>query len=124
TVRLEARIALTLPALGREMALLRHGRPFDPRLTPLIDPGATVHDSIALMRALYDAPPVLDDPYDIVLEPAGAAAIRTERLAREKNELQAALKQLLQSETTTHTPREGEAVSLELSTDGGDGDEV
>jgi nitric oxide reductase NorD protein len=117
TVRLEAHIALTLPGLARNMAALRRGRPLDSRLEPILAPSATVHDSIALLRVLYDTPPALDDPYETVLEPAHAAAARADRIARDKNELQAALKRLLENEIQDRAPRDGESLALELVAD-------
>ena len=123
-IRLEARIALTLPGLARGMAALRGDRPLDPRLAPLLEPTATVHDTVILLRTLYDTPPPLDNPYDSVLEPAYVTAARSERLAREKNELQAVLKRLLETEAAHRAPREGESICLDLDARPGDSDEV
>ena len=93
TVRLEACIARVLPGLAREMAALR--RPMlDSRCARLLEPTATVHDSIAVLSDLYDTPPAIDYPYLTVLEPQRAWAVRKARIAREKEELRTALAKL------------------------------
>jgi nitric oxide reductase NorD protein len=69
TIRLEARLADELPGIHRGMRVLCAGGEHDPRCERLLDPGAAVADSIALLESLYDAPPLFDDPYSIVLAP-------------------------------------------------------
>ena len=93
TLRLETRIAATLPGIARDLARLR-GTPPDPRCAPLLSAGATVQDSLALLADLYDDfdLPVL--PWRIVLQPA-ALQVRDARLARERSELDGALAELL-----------------------------
>jgi len=114
TLRLESRIAQILPGLARDLAALRT-RPPDPRCAPLLAPSATVEDSIALLAALYDSPPALEDPYHIVLEPAQAAAVKRARMAREKNELQTALAQLLEEQDAGSSAGGGDGrYSLEI----------
>jgi nitric oxide reductase NorD protein len=94
TLRLEARIAVTLPGLARDMAALRGGTPVDRRWAPLVDGSATVNTSLAVLREIYDSDVELEDPYEIVLEPHPAAATRASRIAREKAELRSALGRL------------------------------
>ena len=119
TIRLEARLALTLPALARDMSALRAVPP-DPRLARLLDSAATLDDSIALLRVLYDAPPALADSYGIVLEPALAASARNARIAREKTELQAALRRVLADKAADRAPRDGDSISIERAGNPGD----
>jgi nitric oxide reductase NorD protein len=111
TLRLESRIAQVLPGLARELAALRSTPP-DPRCASLLKPEATVQDSIALIGALYDAPPEPENRWGIVIEPAHAAAVRRARIAREKSELQAALARLLQEQSTQDTGGEADTCFL------------
>lgn len=115
TIRLESRIALTFPGLARGMAQLRgRDRAIDPRCARLLAPSASVDDSIALLRELYEKPPALLDPYETTLEPGLADAVLSARLDREKRELQAALRELLEAEAATHAPVDDASFSLEL----------
>jgi nitric oxide reductase NorD protein len=93
TLRLETRIAATLPGIARDLARLR-GTPPDPRCAPLMSAGATVQDSLALLADLYDdfELPVLS--WRIGLH-AAALQVRAARLARERSELDGALAELL-----------------------------
>jgi nitric oxide reductase NorD protein len=93
TVRLEARISHALPGLARRMASLRRIA-LDRRLAPLCHHSATVATSEAVLRAVYDMPLETEDPYEIVLVPALAAARRSARIAREKIEFHSALRGL------------------------------
>jgi len=93
TLRLEARLARTLPGLGRRMAALRRSE-LDPRVTPLLHESATVETSLLVLRAIYDSRLELENPYEIALVPARAAACRKARIAREKVEFQSALGRL------------------------------
>ena len=95
TLRLESRLADVLPGLARGLAELRVA-PLDARCAPLLEASASVHESIALLGALYDAPPVLENPCAIVLRPARAAAVKRARVRREKDALRSALAQLLE----------------------------
>ena len=94
TIRLEACIGRVLPGLAREMAALRGRVAPDARCSRLLEPAATVHDSIVLLGAFYDSPP----RYAILriwecLEPAPRPRDLA-RLRREKDKLQAALARL------------------------------
>ena len=93
TLRLETRIAATLPGIARDLARLR-GAPADPRCAPLMAAAATVHDSLALLADLYHGfePPA--SPCRITLH-ADALKVRDARLGRERGELAAALAQML-----------------------------
>ena len=119
TVRLESRIAQVLPGLACGMAALRGTVPLDPRCARLLEPSATVEDSIALLRLLYDAPPALEHPYDIVLHPLEAAAARSARIAREKLEFQNALSRMLQQEGVDPAGDEASRYGLEIVETGG-----
>jgi nitric oxide reductase NorD protein len=100
TIRLEARLSRTLPGLARRMARLRRSE-LDPRLTTLLHESATIATSLLVLRTIYDTPLELENPYDIVLEPARARACRKARIAREKVAFRSALARLCdQSETT------------------------
>lgn len=114
TIRLESRIALTLPALARDMADLPRHRPLDPRCARLLAPCASVEDSIVLLHALYENPPAFDQPYETTLEPDLVSPARNARLAREKRELQAALRRLLEAEGSARASRNAASFSLEL----------
>lgn len=98
TVRLEARLAETLPALAREAAALRNEYTIDRRCVPLLEPTASVNDSIAVLGAVYHMPPVLEDVYATVLQPEQAEKVRSARLLRDRDALRAALAQLLEVE--------------------------
>ena len=122
TLRLESRIAPVLPGLARELATMRSTPP-DPRCASLLKPAATVQDSIALMGALYDAPPVPGNHCGIVLEPACAAAVRHARIAREKKELQSALARLLEEHSTNEAAGGADALfALDFAQPQADGD--
>jgi nitric oxide reductase NorD protein len=92
-VRLESKLSAMLPALAREMGAL-HAPVHDARLAALTRQTATVETTVAVLHAVYDGPPVLDDPYGIVLQPERAQACRALRIAREKLDFQTALGQL------------------------------
>ncbi len=96
TVRLEARIGLTLPGLAREMRSLA-GDPgaSDPRLARLRQPDAGPEDSLALLAALYEdfTPPHCC--YAVALRWDQAMAVRESRIRREKAQFRAALSRLL-----------------------------
>lgn len=98
TVRLEAHVGNALPALGRAMADMHDGARADAdrRLEPLRKPGATVSDSIAVLAALYESFTPPRYPYMATLQPAHAAAVRRARIARDKRELESALKKMLE----------------------------
>lgn len=94
TARLEARLGLDLPGLAAEIAAVSD--PWPPSLAPLrarlARPGASVADSLELLAACMAdeaSPPKLA----IVgsLDPAAAARVRAERIARETRVLRRAL---------------------------------
>ena len=115
TMRLEARLAHALPGLSRQMAALRGGEGPDPRCSQLLEPAATVHDSIVLLGVVYDRPPEMRSPYMGVLEPGHAAAARRARLTQEKDKLKAALARLLEAQDGTPEQAENARFSLELA---------
>ncbi len=118
TVRLEARISRTLPGLARDLAALRGDNPADARYAPLLAPNASVQDSIALLNTLPLSDEAPRHPWMGLLRSADATRTRTERLAREKSDLQAALAALLDEQA-----QDGDTANLEadIST-GADGD--
>ncbi len=121
TVRLEARIARALPGLARDLAMLRGDNNTDARYAPLHTPDAGVRDSIALLNTL----PLDDDAprraWMGILRPAEATRSRSARLAREKNDLQAALAAFLDERSDTSDGESASGFEAELST-GADGD--
>ena len=96
TVRLEARIGLTLPGLAREMRSLASGHvTSDPRLARLRRPEAGPEDSLALLPELYER---LTPPrccYTVELRWDQAMAARNARIRKEKAQFRAGLAQLL-----------------------------
>ena len=96
TVRLEARIGLTLPGLAREMRSLARGHITpDPRLARLHQPEAGAEDSLALLPELYER---LTPPrccYTVELRWDQAMAARNARIRKEKAQFRAELAQLL-----------------------------
>lgn len=94
TVRLEARLARSLPALAGEAMRLRKMRTLDRRCLPLLGLTATIDDSIAVLGQVYGTPPALEDVYATVLDPVQAGRIRRARLNRDKERLRAALAQV------------------------------
>jgi nitric oxide reductase NorD protein len=98
TIRLETRIARVLPGLARDMARLRTASPPDARCAALLDPSATVEDTIAVLRAVYAEPPLFDFPYRTALEPAQVRSTTHARLARDKAALQADLARVLEAQ--------------------------
>ncbi|MBI5785334.1 MAG: VWA domain-containing protein [Rhodocyclales bacterium] len=93
-VRLDARIAAELPGLAREMAELRGPWPaaLVPVLPRLQSPGATVHDSLALLPEFVAAggvPPWLT--LAGTLDPTAARRVRGERIGKETKVLRNAL---------------------------------
>ncbi len=96
SVRLEARIGLTLPGLARDMDLLRAGQgSYDLRLERLRQPDAGAEDSLALMRELYG---IFTPPrccYMVELRWDQAMAVRNARIRREKAQFRAGLTELL-----------------------------
>ena len=59
TMRLEACLARALPGLAREMATLRAASAPDVRCAQLLEPDASVDDSVTLLGVVYDNPPEL-----------------------------------------------------------------
>jgi nitric oxide reductase NorD protein len=104
SVRLDASIARDLPGLQREMAALRDAQEvptqFPPawheRLTRLRARGASVDDTLAAARALYDAGAVLPAPfcYQGSLRADDVRSVMTARLERERTALSRALSRL------------------------------
>ncbi len=121
-LRLQARIAATLPGVTRDMRAMNDS-PSDPRCSALAGTNATVHDSLALLATLYGRydPPQL--PWQTVLHPA-ARAMRDARIRRERGELAAALSQLLQEHPQPDSGRpiqDGARFSLDIRHNGDSG---
>jgi len=114
TIRLEACISRTLPGLAREMQKLRETNTIDARCASLAASAATIDDSIALLSQVYADMKPMQYSYAPVLQPAQAAAIRKARLAKEKNDFQSALAQLLEEKNggVASQPPAGERFSL------------
>ena len=124
TIRLEAQLARVLPGLARDLAQLRDGAvDSDARYAPLRAASACVQDSIALLHTLPLAGVAPRHAWMGQLRPPDAAAVRAARLAREKNELQAALAALLDEQVSSRdSGAEGDAestagVEVEVTTD-------
>ena len=86
SVRLEARLGLELPGLGRDIAALRGPWPevLQPHLARLSAPGASLADSLALLLdclAGEGEAPLL--PHAPVIEPEAALALRAARIAKD-----------------------------------------
>ena len=95
TTRIDAIIARELPGLARELAILRDNVEPPRECARLRKSTATAADSLALVEELYAnfEPPRLS--YMGAMYPDIAQAVRTSRLVREKQELQAELAKLL-----------------------------
>jgi len=96
TVRLEARIALTLPGLAQEMQSLagNEGRN-DPRLARLRQPDAAPEDSLALLMELHESLTPPHYCYTVGLRWDQAMAVRHARIRKEQAQFRAELAQLL-----------------------------
>lgn len=115
TLRLEAQIARVLPGLARDFSVLRgNAGDNDERYASLRASGASVQDSIALLNTLQLTDKVPRHAWMGILRPADAAAARTARLVREKNELQEALAALLDEQSVS---ADGEQGQTEAATD-------
>lgn len=113
TIRLEAQLARVLPGLARDIAALRGpAHQDDATMVSLRAPGASVHDSIALLATVPLANEAPRLAWTGLLRPAHAAAARAERLTREKSDLQAALAALLGEQApSSDGEQEGDADS-------------
>lgn len=105
-VRLGACIARSLPGLGRDLEALRAERPMPPApgIQRLLEPGATVADSLAVLET---AAAWLHDPgwcYVGRLCPEQAIAVREARLYREREALQRALGRLAAEQAPPRSP--------------------
>lgn len=112
TLRLESRIAAVLPGVGRDLARLR-GNTSDPRCGVLQDPAATVQDSLKLLAELYDIFTVPALPHRTALL-SEATTTRNKRLQRERNELAAALAQMLPEQTSEQAPEAAAEDRIEI----------
>ncbi|HSN41746.1 MAG TPA: hypothetical protein VLT92_16340, partial [Burkholderiales bacterium] len=116
TVRLEACIARALPGLAREMRKLRESNTVDPRCEPLAALSATVSDSVALLSQVYGDMAPVHYSYTPVLQPEAAAATRKARIAKEKDEFQSVLAQLLEEKDGKRPPpRSAKRFSVRVS---------
>lgn len=121
SLRMEARLAGFLPGIVRLINELRGHAP-DPLCALLASPAATVLDSLALMRSLYDDYALPGQPWSITLHGA-AGAVRKSRLRRERGEFAAALAQFLEEQAGGKPPQaatEGR-FSVEIGGSGNDG---
>lgn len=102
-IRLEARITLALPGLVRDLNDLRgHAVDGEPRYDALRAPTATISDSLSILETLPLDSHAPQYAWSGTLRPAEAAVKRAERLAQEKNDLQAALAAMLDEERSTN----------------------
>lgn len=90
TLRLEGRIADELPGLYREISTRREVVT-DRRCERLRARGATVHDTLDVLREIYDAPPRFADYYRTLIDPRLAAEVRAKRIVRERTAFRQAL---------------------------------
>ena len=103
-VRLEACVRRAFPGLARQMDEIRPPTDADRAktldlATSLLDPNATVHDTLALLDALYDDPPQLSalPPWAGQIDIARAEKISQARAEREAEQLAKAISELLAS---------------------------
>ena len=103
-VRLEACVRRAFPGLARQMDEIRPPTDADRAKTldlasSLLDPNATVHDTLALLDALYDDPPQLSalPPWAGQIDIARAEKISQARAEREAEQLAKAISELLAS---------------------------
>jgi len=111
TVRLEARLAVDLPGLHRDLVALRlrlgetlHPAAWTSALQPLLQTHATVEDSCALLTRLYDSEPASPLSYQGRLFPERVAETTALRQALEKQQLREALERLAEE----HAPSTGD----------------
>jgi nitric oxide reductase NorD protein len=104
SVRLDACIARELPGLAVDLEGFARDDLHDSRVSRLREPAATVHDSIALMREMYDEAPRLQSFYPGVLDPERAAAARAARIARDKSAFEEGLARILEAPTEAGEP--------------------
>lgn len=93
-LRLGARLGRVLPGLGRDLAALAQpalGPEFDAARERLARPEASAADSAQLARELERISAWPDWPFVGAIDPARAAAVRAERVARESAALREAL---------------------------------
>jgi nitric oxide reductase NorD protein len=98
TRRLEARLARALPGLARDIAALSGDIEADPRLERLEVNTASVHDSLALLRELYESAASLPARHGIAIDPALARQLRDARIAHEKAQLEHELARIAQAQ--------------------------
>ena len=111
TIRLEAQLARLLPGLVRDLSKLRgEPRDDDTRYAPLSAPGASVHDSIALLNTLQLTDEMPHHPWMGLLRSGNARTVRAARLTREKYDLQAALAALLDEQSQATDGERGGSV--------------
>ena len=103
-VRLEACVRRAFPGLARQMDEIRSPTDADRAKTldlasSLLDPNATVRDTLALLDALYDNPPKLSPPppWAGQIDIARAEKISQARAERESEQLAKAISELLAS---------------------------
>ncbi len=101
-VRLEACVRRAFPGLARQMDEIRSPTDADRAKTldlasSLLDPNATVRDTLALLDALYDNPPKLSPPppWAGQIDIARAEKISQARAERESEQLAKAISELL-----------------------------
>lgn len=119
TLRLETRIAATLPGVARDLARLR-GNVSDPRCAVLQNSAATVQDSLRLLSDCYDTFELPALPHHIALR-AEACTTRAARLRRERSALAKALAQLLQEQAGDHAPQAAAMDRIEIHAGGAPG---
>ena len=116
TLRLETRIAATLPGVARDLARLR-GNATDPRCVSLQSPAATVQDSLKLLSDCYDTFELPALPHHIALR-AEAGTTRAARLQRERSALAEALAQMLPEQASDQAPQAAAMDRIEIHAGG------
>ncbi len=102
TVRLQARIAMILPGLGRDALGLHELQPgLDPRVRRLCSPDAGAGDSLSLIAELYEDFQIPRPFLGVELRWDEAMSVRSARISREKAQFRASLKDLMQQQDTS-----------------------
>jgi nitric oxide reductase NorD protein len=115
-IRLEAQLACALPGLAALLAGLRPAHParLAAAAARLSGAGSSVADSVLLLREFYALPPPEPFPYMGSLHPERAAAVRGERIARERRALYLELVLLRQAVQAERDGPQADAPELEV----------
>lgn len=114
TLRLEFRIAATLPGVARDLAQLRNQH-IDPRCATLQDASTGVHHSLELLARLYGDLESPAWPHRVLLRQE-AMETRAARIQRERSALAEALAQLLPEQAAAGHPQTSAQDRIEIET--------